>query len=283
MGMHCEYKSNHCKLRKQEFEVAHFVVMTRFVLCVLLLALALDTCQGVKFIIKSLETKCLGEEVQANELMVGKFSVEPKSSDVQIKVYGPNAEVLQSRTGADAGKFAVTTTTNGDHQVCFSNTGSVDRDVSFNLEVGLTAKDYQAVAKKDNLKPLELELRRIEDVVTSIYESMEYLKTREEAMRNTNGMASGFFLPMLSNQFSIRVNEFSSFVLQYIVCPCSRWFGTLASFLPQRLLRIKEDDLSAEYEENVSNEVILYSCFTCQTPFQLVTDFFQTSLSTQRG
>jgi hypothetical protein len=50
------------------------------------------------------------------------------------------------------------------------------------------------VAKKENLKPLELELRRLEDLVVSIHDNMEYMKTREEAMRNTNGRTCDFAL-----------------------------------------------------------------------------------------
>jgi len=36
------------------------------------------------------------------------------------------------------------------------------------------------------LKPIEVELRRIENVVTEIVQDMEYLKAREQSMRNTN-------------------------------------------------------------------------------------------------
>jgi p24 family protein delta-1 len=36
------------------------------------------------------------------------------------------------------------------------------------------------------LKPIEVELRRIEDVISEIVHDMEYLKIREQTMRNTN-------------------------------------------------------------------------------------------------
>jgi len=36
------------------------------------------------------------------------------------------------------------------------------------------------------LKPIEVELRRIENVITEIVHDMEYLKVREQTMRNTN-------------------------------------------------------------------------------------------------
>jgi hypothetical protein len=36
------------------------------------------------------------------------------------------------------------------------------------------------------LKPIEVELRRIEDVITEIVNDMDYLRYREQSMRNTN-------------------------------------------------------------------------------------------------
>lgn len=37
----------------------------------------------------------------------------------------------------------------------------------------------------------QMELRRLEDAVTEVYEEMMYMRTREEEMRDTNGMACG--------------------------------------------------------------------------------------------
>eukprot|EP00455_Lapot_gusevi_P008119 TRINITY_DN134_c0_g1_i2.p2 TRINITY_DN134_c0_g1~~TRINITY_DN134_c0_g1_i2.p2 ORF type:complete len:110 (-),score=38.83 TRINITY_DN134_c0_g1_i2:93-422(-) len=70
--------------------------------------------------------------------------------------------------------------------MCFTNIGLSQKTVSFILKTGVNAKDYSAVAKKDNLKPLEVELRRLEDIVQSIHDDMLYLRSREEEMRNTN-------------------------------------------------------------------------------------------------
>ena len=36
------------------------------------------------------------------------------------------------------------------------------------------------------MKPIEVELRRIEDVISEIVRDMDYLKVREQSMRNTN-------------------------------------------------------------------------------------------------
>lgn len=45
---------------------------------------------------------------------------------------------------------------------------------------------YQ-IAKVEKLKPLEVELRRLEDLSESIVNDFAYMKKREEEMRDTNG------------------------------------------------------------------------------------------------
>jgi phage shock protein A len=42
---------------------------------------------------------------------------------------------------------------------------------------------------EDNLKPLEVELKRLEDSVAQIHQEMKFLQQREQQMRSTNGTA----------------------------------------------------------------------------------------------
>jgi hypothetical protein len=46
------------------------------------------------------------------------------------------------------------------------------------------------LAEAEKLKPMEVELRKLEDMVKDIVENMEHLQAREEKMRNTNGMST---------------------------------------------------------------------------------------------
>jgi len=48
------------------------------------------------------------------------------------------------------------------------------------------AKSYEGFDEAAKLKPLELELKRLEDLSQSIVEDFSYMKTREEEMRDTN-------------------------------------------------------------------------------------------------
>ena len=47
---------------------------------------------------------------------------------------------------------------------------------------------HHQLAKVEKLKPLEIELRRLEDLSQDIVNDFIYMKGREEEMRSTNGM-----------------------------------------------------------------------------------------------
>ncbi|KAF9932352.1 vesicle coat component [Linnemannia zychae] len=60
------------------------------------------------------------------------------------------------------------------------------RVVDLEFQIGSETIDYVKLAEKEKLKPMEVELRKLEDQVNDIIENMEFLQRREEKMRNTN-------------------------------------------------------------------------------------------------
>uniref|UniRef100_A0A8C0VD96 Transmembrane p24 trafficking protein 10 n=4 Tax=Passeriformes TaxID=9126 RepID=A0A8C0VD96_CYACU len=61
-----------------------------------------------------------------------------------------------------------------------------DQLVTLDMKHGVEAKNYEEIAKVEKLKPLEVELRRLEDLSESIVNDFAYMKKREEEMRDTN-------------------------------------------------------------------------------------------------
>ena len=61
------------------------------------------------------------------------------------------------------------------------------RRVTLNIKTGYEAIDFQEVARAEQLKPLELELRKAESMVDAVVTELEYMVSRETALRNTNG------------------------------------------------------------------------------------------------
>lgn len=60
------------------------------------------------------------------------------------------------------------------------------RHVELDIDIGADAKDWSAVQATEKLKPVETELRRIEEMVAEIVTEMEYLRGREQKLRDTN-------------------------------------------------------------------------------------------------
>ena len=69
----------------------------------------------------------------------------------------------------------------------FHGSPDYSRPVEVNFNVGAEAVDFETLAKKEKLGPLELELRKLETVVKEIVSELTYLKRREARMRDTNG------------------------------------------------------------------------------------------------
>lgn len=54
-------------------------------------------------------------------------------------------------------------------------------------KTGVHARDWDALAKKENLNAMAAELNKLEETVKDILQEMAYLRRREEEMRNING------------------------------------------------------------------------------------------------
>ena len=60
------------------------------------------------------------------------------------------------------------------------------RHIELDIDIGADARDWSAIQAQEKLKPVETELRRIEELVAEIVSEMDYLRTREQKLRDTN-------------------------------------------------------------------------------------------------
>jgi len=60
------------------------------------------------------------------------------------------------------------------------------RHIELDVDIGADARDWSAIQAQEKLKPVETELRRIEELVGEIVGEMDYLRTREQKLRDTN-------------------------------------------------------------------------------------------------
>ncbi|KAF2874282.1 emp24/gp25L/p24 family/GOLD-domain-containing protein [Massariosphaeria phaeospora] len=91
-------------------------------------------------------------------------------------------------------RYAFTSHADSAFDVCFENslTGKIagkanpSRHIELDIDIGADAKDWSAIQAGEKLKPVEAELRRIEETMGEVVTEMEYLRTREQKLRDTN-------------------------------------------------------------------------------------------------
>lgn len=66
------------------------------------------------------------------------------------------------------------------------NSPALTRFVELDIEMGSQARDWNKIQAVEKLKPVEVELRRIEELTDEIVDELQFLKSREERLRDTN-------------------------------------------------------------------------------------------------
>ncbi|KAI8144397.1 emp24/gp25L/p24 family/GOLD-domain-containing protein [Fennellomyces sp. T-0311] len=144
--------------------------------------------------------RCLSQYVPKGTLVFARVNVGPGYNQRVGMEIVDDAEVpnVYTKKPDISGEItnAFDTRADGEINICFTNTLPEDtgfheapeysRPVEVNFNVGAEAVDFETLAKKEKLGPLELELRKLETVVKEIVSEMTYLKRREARMRDTN-------------------------------------------------------------------------------------------------
>jgi p24 family protein delta-1 len=110
---------------------------------------------------------------------------------MELQVTDPKGKVLYAKSTAEESQFAFTATTAGDYRACFTVNDmetALATTIRLDWKTGVAATNWDDIAKKENLDLMATELRKLEQVVKEIHEEMLYFRTREEEMRNLNGV-----------------------------------------------------------------------------------------------
>ncbi|XP_074562227.1 transmembrane emp24 domain-containing protein p24delta9-like [Curcuma longa] len=161
------------------------------------LLLAAVSATALRFELESGFTKCISEDIKLHAVVVGKYSLAslsdhvplPDSHRVSVKVTSPYWNSVHYADQVDSGNFAFTSNEAGEYLACFSARDEkppVRMAVEFEWRTGFAAKDWTSVANKGQIEAMELELKKLEDVVKSIHDEMFYLRAREEQMQEMN-------------------------------------------------------------------------------------------------
>ncbi|KAK7247314.1 hypothetical protein RIF29_42195 [Crotalaria pallida] len=141
-------------------------------------------------------TKCVSEEIQSNVVVLADYIVIPNRNDdfgsptIALKVTSPYGNDLHHKENTTYGNFAFTSQEAGSYMACFRadghNQGGEEITLNLDWKIGIAAKDWDSVARKEKIEGVELELRKLEGVADAIHKNMLYLKHREEGVRTVS-------------------------------------------------------------------------------------------------
>lgn len=60
------------------------------------------------------------------------------------------------------------------------------RHIELDVDIGADARDWSTEQANEKLRPVDIELRRIEQNINEIVNELEYLRLREQKLRDTN-------------------------------------------------------------------------------------------------
>lgn len=194
---------------------------TRIVLSILLLCFTslinLPQTKAIWLSIPSSGTKCVSQDIQTHVVVLANYYVVADNIQghplptISAKVTSPYGNNLHNNENVPQGQFAFTTTESGSYVACFwmNSKNLAGSSISLEWKTGISAKDWDSVAKKEKIEGVELELRKLDGAVQAIHENLLYLKNREAEMREvseaTNGRVAWFSIMSIGVCVSVSV------------------------------------------------------------------------------
>ncbi|KAK9874014.1 hypothetical protein WA026_002367 [Henosepilachna vigintioctopunctata] len=159
--------------------------------CTVLMSLYLSV-SGIMFNLQPNTQKCLKEELQQNVPVIGEYEIsEAPGQKVDYIVKDSKGHTLAQKEDITKGKFSFNTESYDTYEICFVSRipqpqRGLTQEISLVTKHGVDVKNYDAFGDAANLKPIEKELQRLEDLSNEIVRDFAYMRKREEEMRDTN-------------------------------------------------------------------------------------------------
>lgn len=152
--------------------------------------------EAVWLTIPSSGTKCVSEEIQSNVVVLADYYIVDDehahlhTATISSRVTSPYGNNLHHNENVTHGQFTFTTSEAGNYLACFWIGGEHQEGAGLTIgldwKIGIAAKDWESVAKKEKIQGVELELLKLEGAVQAIRDNLIYLKNREAEMREVS-------------------------------------------------------------------------------------------------
>ncbi|CCF58478.1 hypothetical protein KAFR_0E03260 [Kazachstania africana CBS 2517] len=145
---------------------------------------------------KTPEQVCIRDFVNEGQLVVININSDGRVGDGQeLNLYVRDSngnEYRNKKNFAGDVRVAFTSPSSTSFDICLENIAtfaggvSKSRSIELDIESGSEARDWNLISANEKLKPVEVELRRVEELTDEIVDELAYLKNREERLRDTN-------------------------------------------------------------------------------------------------
>lgn len=143
------------------------------------------------------EPVCIRDFVGENQLVVVNIKSDGYQGDgqrLQLTVYDTLGNQFHKKSDINKDvRVSFTTHEAAAVDICLSNfldrsaqRTYLSRHVELDVESGAAARDWNILQTAEKLRPVEVELKKIEEMAREIAVELQYLKAREERMRDTN-------------------------------------------------------------------------------------------------
>ena len=154
---------------------------------------------GLMFHLEPNNRKCLKEEIHKGVLVTGEYDISSQPGQVvDLMVIDTKGQHFVNYENTEKGKFAFTTDDYDVYEICFlsrvpPNMRGMRHEVFLQTKHGVEAKSYEGLADANKLKPLEIELKRLEDLSESIVQDFAHMRQREEEVRKNHMLSKNQF------------------------------------------------------------------------------------------
>eukprot|EP00124_Ichthyophonus_hoferi_P002301 Ihof_evm4s151 gene=Ihof_evmTU4s151 len=157
-----------------------------------LAAICLPAVLGINFELTAGSVRCLRQSLVKDALVKGEYRVSTVPlQTITVKVTDESGNIAFKKENTNDGPLVFTADTQGMYDICFvsqiqAGATMTNHECRLVLKTGVEAKDYSVLKEAENLQPLELILRKMEELASSIANDLELMKEREADMRTTN-------------------------------------------------------------------------------------------------
>ncbi|KAL0246752.1 hypothetical protein GEMRC1_007959 [Eukaryota sp. GEM-RC1] len=156
---------------------------------VILLSLLFAFCFSLKFELTGFDERIFIDEFPSDTFIVGDigstwdFGRDTPLTQVDFRIEAPNGEIVYSKVDMRTlSQFAFTTNIPGQYSFYISSRISTassrvnSREVVFKYRLGETPESMADLAKTEQLKPLEVELTRLQEQLRTVHTTQLYLR-----------------------------------------------------------------------------------------------------------